>query len=302
MNNIGLKLFSLMIGILLALFVGSESNSSVLSFFVPVEIRNTPKTKTIIAPQALQVQVSLRGPSFLISRIAASPPTFKVRLPDDIEDRFVATLSKSDLALPPDVQIVSVEPSELELRFDTQATSDLPVIIPKVGSVNDGWILESLIVRPDRVQASGPSRELGSLARLETETLDLRGINSSFSRELQLRAPGGLIQIDRPSVTVEVVVNPIMLPKRFDKLAVEVRTTAGENWIVSPDKVDLELSGTREALDMVKKEQIIPFVRPQSNLNEQTAKVGVDLPAGLSLSVVNPSVVRVQRLINDAKR
>lgn len=302
MNNLALKLFSLMIGILLALFVGSESNSSVLSFFVPVEIRNTPKAKTIVWPQALQVQVSLRGPSFLVSRIAASPPTFKVRLPDDIEDRFVATLSKSDLALPPDVQIVSMDPSELELRFDTQATADLPVIIPKVGSVSDGWVLESLVVRPDKVQAIGPTKELENLARLETETLDLRGVNASFSRELQLRSPGGLVQIDRPTVMVEAVVNPVLLPKRFEKLAVEVRTTGGENWVVTPDKVDLELSGTREALDSVTKEQIIPFVRPQSNLTEQTTKVGVDLPPGLSLSVVNPSVVRVQRAASEAKR
>jgi YbbR domain-containing protein len=295
MKNLGLKIFSLIIGILLALFVGSEGNTSVLSFFVPVELRNSPASKMVVGPQSLQVQVSLRGPSFLVSRIATSPPTFKVRLPDDVDDRYVATLSRADLSLPPDVQVVSIEPSELEIRFDTLRTITAPVIIPKIGSLQEGFALESLLVKPDKVQLTGPSNEIKDLLRAETETLDLRGVNAGFKKTLQLRSAGAHIQIEPSTVEVEASVRAVQLPKRFEKLSVEVRAAAGEVWSVKPDRVDLELSGSRDALERITKEQIIPYVRPQPGSSLQTVKVGVDIPAGISLSVVNPSVVEVKK-------
>lgn len=296
MKNWGLKLFSLLIAILLSMFVSSEGNSSVLSFFVNVEIKNIPQHKTVVAPQSRQVQLSLRGPSFLVSRIAASPPTFKVRLPSDVDDRFIAQLKKADLGLPPDVAVVSIEPSELELQLDDVISKDVPVVIPKIGSVADGLKLDEIRVSPDSVKVTGPAKQLRLLRSLESEPLDLTGSNATFSRELVLRAVSPFIEFERTAVQVEGIVSPVQQQRRFERLTVEVRVASGEKWMSSPRIVDLEIMGPRDAIAKLKASDIIVFVRPNSEgADAQELKVGAELPNGVSATLISPSVVSVQR-------
>ncbi|MBX7144702.1 MAG: hypothetical protein K1X79_09650 [Oligoflexia bacterium] len=296
MKNWALKLFSLLIAILLSMFVSSEGNSSVLSFFVNVEIKNIPAHKTVVAPQSRQVQVSLRGPSFLVSRIAASPPTFKVRLPGDVDERYMAQLSKGDLGLPPDVVVVSIEPPELELQLDDVVTKDVPVVIPKIGTVADGLKLDEIRVSPDSIKVTGPAKQLRTLRSIESEPLDLTGSRATFSRELVLRAVGAQVEFERTAVQVEGVVSPVQQQRRFEHLALEVRVVSGEKWVSVPRLVDVEVSGPKDAIARLKPNDIIVFVRPNNEgPDSQEVKVGAELPDAVSATVVSPSLVTVQR-------
>ena len=76
-DNLLLKLVSLLAAILLAYSVHSDRNTSVLSFNVPIEIKNPPDDKVLVKPTRRLAQVTVRGPSFLVGPLVSSPPPLK---------------------------------------------------------------------------------------------------------------------------------------------------------------------------------------------------------------------------------
>ena len=83
-QHLPLKIASLFIALILAYAVHSAGNASVVSLYVPVEIKNIPDDKVVVSPTKRSVQITIRGPSFLIGPIASSPPSLRARLPDEV--------------------------------------------------------------------------------------------------------------------------------------------------------------------------------------------------------------------------
>ena len=107
-KDIPLKLASLFIALVLAYGVHSARNSSVVSLFVPLEIKNTPEDRVVVKPVKRGAQVTLRGPSFLVGPLASSPPPLRVKLPDGIEERASVSFRAADLTLPPSIEVLSI--------------------------------------------------------------------------------------------------------------------------------------------------------------------------------------------------
>ena len=297
MKNWPLKIFSLMIAIILMLFVNSEGNNSVISFLVPVEVKNIPADKVVVWANSRQVQVSLRGPSYLVSRYAAAPSTFKIQIPSNVNESYLASLNRADLNLPREIQLVSVDPAEIELKLDDLIERQIPVVVPKIGNVADGSKLELLIVEPDQAVLSGPKNDLLKIKSIETEALDLQAANNDFVRQLSLRMPAGALSVNPTEVAVKAKVAPVQLTKRFDGLALEVRTTTTDKWKLNQATVDIEISGNKVVLAKINAANIIPYVRPDpQGADKQALKISVDLPADVSLTLVHPSVAEIKRL------
>lgn len=295
MREHGLKIFSVLVAVLLSVFVNSEGNTSVVAILVPVEIQNVPAGKMVLSQSATQVQVGIRGPSFLISRVALTPPIFRIRLPQQVESSFVATLSAIDLALPAYVQVLTIEPKEIEIEVDRVETKTVPIDVPQLGVFPDGLELERLEISPREVEISGPSREIGSIARIETTPLDLSQLTGSTEIDLPLRVAGRLTSASAQEVSVLVSVRASTIAVTHEGVPVQLRPT-GAPGEMNPDRVAVELKGDRALVNAIKKGDIKPYVMlPSVSGAEGTFPVRVDLPSGLSLVRINPSEVRVTR-------
>jgi YbbR domain-containing protein len=293
-KDLGLKCFSLLVAILLSYFVNSEGNTTVVGFIVPVEIKNIPKNKLLIWPLNRQAQVTIRGPSFLVSGVASSPPAFEVEVPPDVESRFIAALKSSDLALPPAIEVMSIEPSELELTFDNLISKEFLVEVPRIGKLAENLELGELSIHPSKVVLRGPQTEVGKIERIETYPLDLRDLTTDESRELSLRIPGALSEPSVKQVRVEVRLNKVQKERLFHDLPVEIRLTSGAPVRVAPDLVDVEVSGPIDIVQKLRPEELNPFVRIRSGDSiGQQAEVLVDLPKGVVLVAVEPPRVSV---------
>lgn len=95
MRNHGLRLLSLLIALLLSYLVSRESNSSVYTFAAPVVPTCDYPGKVITGLVGREVQVTVRGPSFLVARLPLSPPAFRVALPTELPDRYTIALSRA---------------------------------------------------------------------------------------------------------------------------------------------------------------------------------------------------------------
>jgi YbbR domain-containing protein len=294
MKNVNLQIFSVLVAILLSLFVNSETNSSVMGFVVPIEIKNVPFGKTVLLQSSTQVQVTVKGPSFLISQVVSSRPNFKVKVPEDVKNKFEATLNPSDLALPPYVQVLSIEPGEVALTFDDIIQKELPVVVPKIGNLKGNLRLEETVINPPTVTIIGPESEIKDLTSIETYPVDLREIESDYQQDINLRMPSRLSDLSYHQVNVHLKIATQQKEVKWNKLPVEIRAPAGEHFTVTPATVNIEVTGAVDILSKLSPRQIVPFVHiVEGAENGSTTQVEVDLPDGISLVQVDPQQVKV---------
>jgi YbbR domain-containing protein len=293
MNNLGLKLFSLGIAIVLFSFITNESNSSVLTREVPVEFTSIPAGTMVIAPLDPQVEVSIKGPSSLVSRIATTPPVFKVKIPENAEHRFTASLTKEDLGLPPYFSVLKIEPAQIEVTIDSLVSKEVPVSVPRIGSIGEGLSIESLSIVPEQVRLTGPATELSAVSSVETYPLDLRDVDHSVTRQLAIKPPGKFTEVSPRQSSVSLQVGFVEGEQSFSQLPIEVRAMPGQNYSVDPATVDVVLKGPLQAVQRIGKEDVVPFVRVRDATDGGPLMVTIEhLPPAIHADIT-PAQVRV---------
>lgn len=293
MKNLNLKIFSLLMAIILAYFVNSENNASVVGFVVPVEVKNLPDSKVLLWPLTPQTRVTVKGPSYLTSRIAASSTTFKVNIPQDASNRISIQLSESDLALPPSVQVLAIDPKEITFSLDNKIEKQLPVSVLTVGSLPENLKLEHLNYTPTTITISGPETEIKPLEKLETEPFDLREVSQNTIRKILLKAPGSLIRLASNQIELNVEVSALKQVEHYKALTVEVRSSLGLKANLTPNIVNLEIVSTPDNFKHFNPSNLFPYVRIDSEFTKGQSKVMLDLPAGFEIKSIVPEYVNV---------
>ncbi len=296
-SNISLKAASLLIAVLLAYAVNSASNSSVVSLVVPIEVQNTPEEKILVRPTKRAAQVTIKGPSFLVGPIASSPPTLRVKLPATNDDRFLVNLKSSDLSLPPTVDVLSVEPPEMEFVFESVERREVKVEVPRVGQLPKELTLERIQIEPSMLVVKGPRSELRQLRALETEPVDLAGIEGNRTLTVRVRPPSSQVSVAAPSVTAAIFVESMPRERMLDARPVEIRASPElPSLKLEPSEVSIVVAGDREAIAKLLPAAVIPYVRPKgTHVENEAAEVAVELPSGIRLVKVEPKTVKLRR-------
>ncbi|MCB9030454.1 MAG: hypothetical protein H6619_05325 [Deltaproteobacteria bacterium] len=294
MKNLGLKLFSVLIAVGLSYYVNSETNVSVIGFSVPVEIKNVPEDKMLVWPLSPKAQITVKGPSYLVSQVATSKLTFQVRVPASVTNNFRAALDRAELSVPASVEVMSIEPAEVNLTFDKKLVKEFPVVIPRFGNLPEGIQLEKIKVTPNTITLTGPESELKGIRTIETEPIDIREIRESTNRVLKVRLPGNLTKASEESVQLRIEVSSIDKERRFKAVPLELRAPSNMNYTIEPNNVSVEISGTIDVIQKLKKRTVVPFVK----FGDDVAKgdklpVSVELPEGVSLVLLEPENVTV---------
>ncbi|MCB1057174.1 MAG: YbbR-like domain-containing protein [Acidobacteria bacterium] len=110
--------------------------------------------------------------------------------------------------LPEDLEVVSITPSTIPLKFDLIDTVERPVRVELRGEPAAGAQLLEWRVVPDQVKVSGPKTILAQVSHLETEPVDLDGHALSFEEPVSVRPPNPLLSTDPVRVQVNVELQP----------------------------------------------------------------------------------------------
>lgn len=295
MKNLGLKLLSLLIAVTLVYFVQSQGNGSQVGFLVPIELKNIPEGKVLVRPIRSQASVTVRGPSFLVSQIPISPPRLAVTFPADVGAKYVARLSTIPLELPPAVDVVSIEPSEIEFSFDTVLTKMLPIEVPQIGRLPAGMILQGVTVQPTEVQVRGPESVVRALTRVESAPIDLREISGDVKKSVQLRTAPEQVEYSVSVVEAEIRAALKPVERLMGPLPVEIRAVRSRRVLVEPAQVRVQVQGPLEIVKELEMAKVLPFVRlNESAKDRDEVEVFVDVPAGLQVLAVTPPKVRLR--------
>lgn len=294
MKNFSLKAWSLVIAVALAYFVNSLSNSTVISLIVPVELRNLPQTKVVLLPSIRQAQVTIRGPSHLMEGVGQSPPSFSVSIPEEVGDRYSFNLQSEHLVLPPGVEVLNIDPPQMELVFDDLITKQLPVQVPRIGTLRKDFVLDKMSITPAEITVTGPISEMEGIDSVETAAIDMRAIQEPTTRTLTLSTPGRYMKLEPSKVSVEVQVSQIKTEKKFSKIPLDLRQEGSQlEYTASLPHVSVEVSGPRAKMNTLKPSLVSSFVEVSSDEKRKTfdARVQIELPDDIELVFVNPETV-----------
>jgi YbbR domain-containing protein len=304
-RGIPLKLVSLLIALLLTYAVQSARNASVVSLFVPIEVKNPPEDRALVKPSKRGVQVTLKGPSFLIGPVASSPPAMRVKLPELSEDRVSVSFKASDIALPSSIEVLNIEPSQMEFVFEPLERQEVRVEVPRIGQLSQGLILESVEISPKFVAVRGSRSELKQLKVIESDPIDLSDVDSSREVTLDLRLTGSGLTPSTRSIVAKVVVTHQPTERVFRGRPIELRVGSGGGALsLGPEKVSVTLSGSPSIISRTEDEAVIPFIRISGNALDSSPqrKVEVEVPAGMRVVAVDPPTVTVRNMQPNAGR
>lgn len=295
-DNLLLKLVSLLAAILLAYSVNSDRNMSVMSFNVPIEIKNPPEDKVLMRPTRRLAQVTVRGPSFLVGPLVSSPPPLRIVVPDDVGERFEASLKGGDLSVPSMIEVVGVEPAAMELVFEPVERKDFKVEVPRVGQLPKEFTLSKVDVEPKVATVKGPRSELKQLRFIESDPIDLSDISKTETLTLNLRSPGNQSSLITKTVSVRVAINEVPRQRSFERRPVELRTSPNITDIsIEPTEVTVIVEGPPAVVAEVDPSSVLPYVRVKEAPPSEgrTTPIDVDLPEGCTMAKIEPSSVVV---------
>jgi YbbR domain-containing protein len=293
-KNLGLKAFSVLLALVMAYAVNSESNAGVVTVVVPLEFQGLPVDRVVTRPAKKSVQVTLKGPSFMIGSVASSPPSIKIKLPNQVEDRLPVSYKASDMHLPPGVDVLAFDPSEAEVVLESLESKEVRVEVPRLGQLPLGFTLDGIQISPKTIVVRGPRTEVRQLKSIETDPVDLREFEDSRKIELRIRLPGGQTHASTEKVSALVEVSQLPSERIFKGRPVELRGLPGLSGVkLIPTEVSVVISAPSDIVEKLEASEIIPFVRVKEKLSAITTEVSVDVEAPSNCKN-NCKIVRVE--------
>lgn len=203
-QNLGLKVVALALAVAAWWFVAGESKVLV-SFTIPLEIRNVPKGLTMTNKPERQVEVRLSGPSSLVSGTRPSEISAGVDLSAARAGRQYFTLDDRAVKVPPGIKVQRIFPSSIEVILDRTERRVVPVV-PRIGG---GSAVRRRIARvevdPRAVEVEALPEEFSRIQAVYTEEIvpDVDGEAFATTARVELREPHAKI-VGSPSVRVKV--------------------------------------------------------------------------------------------------
>ena len=196
LHNLGLKLTALILATGLWLTV-SSSPSAELAVNVAIIFRNMPNQLEISSLSIPSVQVRVRGPERLVSRLEASEVRAEVDLANIKAGEHTFDLTKA-VSIPDRLELAQVIPSEVHLAFDARAVRRIPVRPRVVGTFASAYAIQQIECDPPAVEIVGPKKAVDAADSAVTDPIDITGVLDRISVTRPAYVPDPLIQVRSP--------------------------------------------------------------------------------------------------------
>ncbi len=208
-ENFGLKLVSLVVAVLLWAAVAREPVAE-LVLNVPIEFRNPPENLEISSEVVPQAQVRVRGPVGSVRQLVPSEVHVMVDLHDAGTGERTYDLSPAEIAIPAEVEVVQVLPSQFRITLDRRASRQVEVRPRVTGTFASGYRISRVTVVPSMATLAGPTRRVRDIDAVITDAIDATGVvgQATFTAKPYVSDP--MVRIVSPStVQVTVITEPV---------------------------------------------------------------------------------------------
>jgi YbbR domain-containing protein len=265
-----LKLLALAIAVAVWVTVTGEGRG-VQDFRVPVDVVVGPGATLAGAPPT-NVSVRLRGPDSLLRRIDPYDLTIRVDLRDAVSgDRTVPLTAHNVAGIPPDVEIVHIDPDRVHLNLARKKRREVPVTATIVGKPPRGYQLYRAIARPESLLVEGPESRLAAVTRLVTDSIDVRERSEPFTvRVAAVSDLSDIRVVDSRPLDVTVYIDLAAVDTTIERVPVVAAGAAGPV-VVTPAAVAVTLSAPSALIPKLRAGHVRAMVDLNGSAVQRTA-------------------------------
>ena len=174
---------------------------------VPLEYRNMPTNMEIAGDLLNRVEVGIRGPRGMMSRITPDQIRAYVDLSQATSGPNYIRLTAENFQAPFGAEITKMSPSSVRISLENVKTRSIQVKAQFVGKLPKTLRLITVWVEPPFIVVQGPETVLAKVREISTEPVDLSSIkeNKKISFGLDIESPRVHLQPGQPSqLTVDI--------------------------------------------------------------------------------------------------
>ena len=200
---------------------------------------------------------------------------------------------------PGSVRPVYIRPDTLVLSMDQEVDREFPVRIHVQGEPPDGYAVEAMVAKPDRVVVSGPRQRLDTIEAIRTTPIDLAERLQSFSLRVGLVPPSRTwtARIEPERVEVEITLIERSASSVFTDVPVKILWGSANRLrraTLDPAASDLVVEGRAELLAglTIKDVQVYVDLSEADPGTTRMLPLRVHLPSGVRLQSLTPQAVQ----------
>ncbi len=291
-SDAGLRALSLALAIGLWIFVNAGERGSVMPLTVPISYRALPAGMVIMNHPPDFVTIEVAGPRTLLSLLEPERLSLKLDLKG-------VGAGQSEFKIYPSMfnvgrtTVTRISPDQLSLDIDHLVSRELPVKLVLDGKVAPGYAISAVDLRPTVVSVSGPSRYVSQLTQVDTQPLDVKGLNADTERSIELAVSNAAVRYSVMRVDARIDVNEQIADREFRGVDVEVKDP-DYKYRVEPKQATLTIRGPKLKLSILDAKGIAYVDAKGVTPGSHQLPLLVTLPDGMQLVRQSPDKVRLR--------
>jgi YbbR domain-containing protein len=201
-------LIALIVAFLLWYFLAAKRSEeiSVRGVKARLTLVNIPRDLVLMSNVPDTVSLQLRGP---LTRAlnATNPPEVLLDLSDARPGLNSYPINPSDIPLPTEVEVVSVDPSAITLELERQDTRQVPIRPTITGVPAPGFVIGEVRALPAQFTIQGPESLVRALESVDTEAVPIEDASGPVEAMVEPLLPDPLLRaigLGPIQVTVEI--------------------------------------------------------------------------------------------------
>jgi YbbR domain-containing protein len=206
-TNLPLKLLSVFLAFVVWFAVSAPRREPVSerAFAAPVSLVRMPRDLAITTPVPDTVSVRLRGRVSDLRSLSSQNLEVTLDVSWVTPGDAVITLSPQAMSVPPQIDVVAMEPTKLRFHVEPLRQKVVPIRPFLIGQPPPGYNTGDPTLVPDHALISGPASQIRNVTEVATERIIMTGRTDTFLQNVNVVSDSSLIRIIEPLTTQATV-------------------------------------------------------------------------------------------------
>lgn len=295
-----LTLISLIVAIVLWGAVSKQETTSNTLLGVPIDYVDIPPGLEIANDNfARAADIRVKGPKDTIESLKTAPPVIKISLSTTKPGERVITITNSDVIIPDNVEIVSLEPQRIRLTIEPIIERQVKVIARFTGKIPDDYESTAVSVNPSTITIRGSESRVKNIDEVTTETISLSEHRSNFIERPNLDIKDSKVDVvGSPKIEVRIEIGQIRIERELTNIPIRISPNI-EKVSINPIAITILLEGRKSFIENLSPSDVSATIDVKDLPDLGVATPKINLPAGVINAVtvkkVEPAQISIKK-------